>query len=290
MPELPEVESIRLGLEKYLIGKKIIETKVFLSKIIQGDLQEVMNTDVIGIRRFGKGLVVDFENNYSLAFHVKMTGQIIYRDAAVEKTHLLSSKVTGQILPGNGTHIIFILNENAQLFYNDLRQFGWIKAIKTDELKKIKFFKELGPELQVGQKYDNQGILKLDGFCEIIKKSKVAIKSLILDQKKIGGIGNIYANDALWEARINPRKKAQELNDYEIKNLYNSLLKVLKDGLDYGGASEMSFVNALGQEGSYQDHFRVYAQNGKQCKRCNMKIVKEFIGGRGSFYCPKCQY
>ena len=110
-----------------------------------------------------------------------------------------------------------------------------------------------------------------------------------MDQKRIGGIGNIYANDALFDAEIDPGRKAKSLSDAEIKKLYNSILKVLKIGLREEGASELSFVNALGEEGSYQNHFLVYGREGQKCKRCNGIIKKIILGGRGTYFCPNCQ-
>jgi formamidopyrimidine-DNA glycosylase len=126
-------------------------------------------------------------------------------------------------------------------------------------------------------------------FTHIVKKTKGPIKPLLLDQKKMSGLGNIYANDGLWDAKIDPRRKANSLSDQDCKKLYASLEKVLKKGLETGGASELSYVNALGQEGEYQHHFLVYAQDGKLCKRDGTKIEKFMLGGRGTYYCPQCQ-
>lgn len=278
-----------MGLETHLVGHIIEDVDVRLPKIVQGDVQCVKGTTVKDVRRFGKGLVIDLDNDYSLAFHIKLTGQIVYRDPDVIKTHPISKKMIGEELPNKGTHVIFRLDGDAALYYNDLRQFGWIKIIKTDELKKIVFFKELGPEPPIGQKDSGQGFINNEKFAAILKKSGISIKPLLLDQKRMGGVGNIYANDGLWEAKIDPKRKANTLSDDEAEKLYNALLLVLQEGFKYGGASELRFVNALGQEGKYQEHFRVYAQQGKPCKRCETKIKKEYVGGRGTFYCPSCQ-
>ena len=110
-----------------------------------------------------------------------------------------------------------------------------------------------------------------------------------MDQKKIGGIGNIYANDALFDCAIDPRRKAKKLSNEEIKKLYDSILKVLKKGLENGGASELNFVNALGQEGKYQHNFLAYAQDGQKCVRCGGIMKKITLGGRGTYFCPECQ-
>ena len=257
MPELPEVETIRLGLQKYIVGKTIADVDVRLKKIVSGDPKNIIAAKVTGIRRFGKGLVIDLNNGYSIAAHIKLTGQFVYRDS--KTSNLKLSPKVGREIPNKWTHVVFKLrtqnskvkNESgdAFLYYNDLRQFGWIKIIKTSELQKLPFFKELGPEPFRD--------LTLDLFQKIVSSSGIAIKSLLMDQERIGGIGNIYANDALFDAGIYPMRKAKSLRPEEIKKLYNSILKVLKKGLESGGASELSFVNVLGVEGGYQEHFLV---------------------------------
>lgn len=294
MPELPEVETIRLGLQKYLVGKIIEDVEVWLKKIVTGGPKNIIGAKVKDVRRFGKGLVIDLDNGYSIAAHIKLTGQFIYRDTQTSNVKL-SPKVGSQI-PNKFTHVIFKLKAqtsnvksatqnskvgDAYLYYNDIRQFGWIKIVKSDKIKEISFFKDLGPE-----PFKDLTFLV---FEKIVKSSNVAIKPLIMDQKKIGGIGNIYANDALFDSQIDPRRKAKSLKDTEIKKLYNSILKVLKKGLENGGASEQNFVNALGQEGKYQHHFLAYARDGQKCVRCGNVMKKITLGGRGTYFCPNCQ-
>lgn len=279
MPELPEVETIRLGLRKYLVGHKIEGVEVRLRRIFSGDEKNIVGAKIIDVKRFGKGLVIELDDGYSIAAHIKLTGQFVYRDSTTLKFKL-SPKV-GKEIPNKFTHFILELDKKAFLYYNDIRQFGWIKIVQSSKLKDQSFFKDLGPEPFKD--------LTLNVFEKIIKSSNVAIKPLIMDQKKIGGIGNIYANDGLFDAQIDPRCKAKTLTDSEIKKLYESLLKVLKKGLENGGASELNYVNALGQEGKYQHHFLAYAQDGKPCSRCKAIIKKIFLGGRGTYFCPVCQ-
>ncbi|OGH20596.1 MAG: DNA-formamidopyrimidine glycosylase [Candidatus Levybacteria bacterium RIFCSPHIGHO2_02_FULL_37_13] len=279
MPELPEVETIRLGLQKYIVGKTIEDVEVRLRRIFSGDEKNIIGAKITSIDRFGKGLVINLDNNYSIAAHIKLTGQFVYRDDSTLKLKL-SAKVGSQI-PNKFTHVTFKLDKGAYLHYNDIRQFGWIKILKTEDLKTIPFFKDLGPEPFGG--------LTFEIFKNIISKNNTAIKPLIMDQKKIGGIGNIYANDALFDSQIDPRKKAKSLKEKEIKSLYNSILKVLKNGLENGGASELNYVNALGQEGKYQHHFLAYARDGEKCLRCGTIMKKITLGGRGTYFCPNCQ-
>ncbi len=279
MPELPEVETIRLGLQKYLVGHKIEKVEVKLGKMVTGDIKRLAGGKIKDVRRFGKGLVIDLDNEYSLAIHIKLTGQLIYRGIEAQRFKVSEQKV-GEV-PNKFTHVIFHLDKGAFLYYNDQRQFGWIKIIQTSKLKEISFFKDLGPEPFKD--------LTPKLFKEIVLKGNIPIKVLLLDQKRIGGIGNIYANDALFDSGIDPRRKAKSLTETEIKKLYDSVLKVLKKGLENGGASELNYVNALGQEGKYQHHFLVYGQEGKKCKNCASVIKKIKLGGRGTYFCQNCQ-
>lgn len=290
MPELPEVETIRLGLEKHLVGHKITDVEIKLRKIVQGDEKNIIGGKVTGVRRFGKGLVIDLDNGYLLAIHIKLTGQLIYRkvskggkvsEVPKEEEKIKVIRGTYEVLPNKWTHVIFHLDKDASLYYNDFRQFGWIKIVKQEELQKLVFFKELGPEFFKD--------LTSEKFRDIVKKSKTVIKPLLMDQKKISGVGNIYANDGLFDAKIDPKRKANILSDKEIENLFTSVEKVLKLGLKLGGASELSFVNALGGEGKYQEHFLVYGQEGKPCPRDGSIIQKIALGGRGTYFCPTCQ-
>lgn len=285
MPELPEVETIRLGLQKYLVGKKIIDIQIKIPKLFSGNKNDVIGAKIIGLKRIGKSLIIELDNNFVLAVHLKMTGQLVYRDEKTKRL-ALSAKVGGITLPSKYSHIIFTLDRNAFLYYNDLRQFGWVKIVKSDKIQEISFFRDLGPEPLPSS---GQAALTFDLFEKIIKSSSVAIKPLVMDQKKIAGIGNIYANDGLFEAEIDPRRKAKTLTEEEAKKLYKAILKVLQASLDYGGSSDENFVNALGQEGNYQKHTLVYGREKEPCNVCKTPIKKIKLGGRGTFFCPKCQ-
>lgn len=287
MPELPEVETIRLGLQKYLVGHKILDVDVKLPKIVSGETKNIIGKRVESVERYGKGLVINLDNGYSIAVHIKLTGQLIYNDPAFAKNrniHISKSKVGD--LPNKFTHVIFKLDKNASIYYNDIRRFGWIKIIKREELPTLPFFKDLGPEPLPSS---GQAPLTLQKFQELLSISSLAVKVLIMDQKKIGGVGNIYANDALFLAGIDPRRKAKEISPLEAQKLYRAILEVLKKGLKYGGASELTYVNALGQEGDYQNHFLVYGKAGKPCPKDKTIIQKVFLGGRGTYFCPKHQ-
>jgi formamidopyrimidine-DNA glycosylase len=281
MPELPEIESIKKQLGRLLSGHKIVSVEIKSRKTFQGDEKKIIGGKVVGTRRFGKVSVIDLDNGYSVITHLKLTGQYIYRGPNLLNPKSLSPKVTGGI-PGPHTLVIFNLDRGGHLYYNDVRRFGWIKVEKTSEVESEPFIKKLGPEPFRD--------LTLDLFRQILSKTSRAVKVVIMDQEKMGGVGNIYANDALWLSKINPKTLAKELKEAEVKLLYSSILKVLKEGLKYGGASELAFVTPDGTEGEYQNHTLTYGHDGEPCERCHKaRIEKIFLGGRGTYFCPVCQ-
>jgi formamidopyrimidine-DNA glycosylase len=280
MPELPEVETIKKGLNKYLVGHKIEDVEVRRAKVFSGEVKDILGAKILGARRFAKVIAIDLSNGYTLLAHVKLTGQFIYRGPNLKNPPVLSDKVG--TLPGKHTHVIFKLDKGGTLYFNDMRVFGWIRVVKTKEVLDFDFIKKLGPEPFNG--------LTEEKFKEIVAKSKTAIKVLLMDQTKIGGVGNIYANDALWLAQVDPQRKADSLTSSEQEKLYEAILTVLKKGLELGGASEMAFVSPSGGEGEYQKHFLVYGQAEKTCPRCKKEKIKRVaLGGRGTFFCPNCQ-
>lgn len=281
MPELPEVESVKRKLESLLKGHTLEKVEVKSKSVINGPLNKLEGGKFKCARRFGKVTVLDFSNGYSVVVHVKLTGQLIYRGPNLKSPPKLSPKVTGG-LGGKHTHVIFHLDKGGTLYYNDVRKFGWIKVVKTSEVPEIDFIKKLGPEPLDG--------LTRKKFKEIVSSSRSYIKTLLMDQKKIGGVGNIYANDALFLARILPTRKANTLKDEEIAKLYDAIETVLRRGLKYEGASELAFVMPDGTEGEYQKHTLVYGKQGTPCPNgCGGKIIKNFLSGRGTYFCPKCQ-
>jgi formamidopyrimidine-DNA glycosylase len=305
MPELPEVETIRLGLQHYLVGRKIVSVDVRMPKIFIGNTQNVVGTVVHDVRRFGKGLVVDLENGYSMAVHVKMTGQLVYKEVKETK-----EPEETNIFPKH-THVVFKLdvipsvaeessqqsssgekipplttvgrddNSHAYLYYNDVRQFGWIKVLKTEEVADLPFFKSLGREPLKD--------LTLNLFKSILKKNKTPIKSLLMDQQKIAGIGNIYACDTLYFAKIHPTRSASSLTDQEVALLFAAIEEILRKSISVGGASANNYVNALGEKGTYQNHFLVYKKEGEPCMYCSEPIKRIKTAGRSTFFCSSCQ-
>jgi formamidopyrimidine-DNA glycosylase len=297
MPELPEVESIRMQLERFLVGLprggalrghtiKKIEIRNPKYEIKEKD--KIQNAKITGVRRFGKALVIDLSNGYSIVVHVKMTGQFIYQGPnlhhSAQGSAGLSKKVVGGV-PGKHTHVIFTLDHSGVLYFNDYRRFGWMKLEKTPELQNSK-----NPNSYIGKLgHEFLKDLRLEEFSEILSKSKKPIKVLLMDQEKMAGVGNIYANDALWFARINPMRTSKNLRKEEMKKLYTAIETVLKEGIKRGGASEQAFVTPDGSEGKYQDFTLVYGREGQPCKECKTAIKKIKLGSRGTYFCPRCQ-
>ena len=282
MPELPEVETIKKGLNRYLKGHTIQDVLIYDPLRVTGSSENILGSTIVGVQRRGKGLVIKLNNDYVIAVHVKMTGQLIYRGERTKEI-ILSQKV--KKLPNTYTRVIFTLDGNASLFYNDIRRFGWIQILPYHTIKSIPFFRSLGPE-PFGE---GENRLSFAYFSSIVKSSMSPIKTLLLDQHKIGGIGNIYANDALYEAKIDPRRFSTSLTNEEIKTLYEVIHSLLLFSIEKGGASDTNFVNALGQDGMYQDYFKVYGKKDTQCKNCGDIIKRVVVAGRATFICLTCQ-
>ncbi len=282
MPELPEVETIRGDLQKTLVGREILEVETDSLKQLQPSLA-VMQKGVVGVtikevRRRAKLLQIFLDNGKILVVHLKLTGRLLIRkqnDPKDDWQHAIL-KLGGR---GKGK------GESSELRFCDLRKFGWIRLIENEkELEKL--LSEFGPEPLTAE-------FTLEKFKEILSKWGRPIKILLMDQKKIAGVGNIYANDALFLAGIAPQKRARDLVQKEpakVEKLYQTLNQVLKEGIKYRGASDQAYLDAFGREGHYQEHFRVYGQKEKPCpNKCGGIIKRMTLGGRGTFFCPKCQ-
>jgi formamidopyrimidine-DNA glycosylase len=279
MPELPEVETIRRDLSKLIVGGEILEVTTDTSKMIKPSLAKVrkaiIGTKIKQFKRRAKLLQVFLSSGGILVIHLKLTGRLLVRkrnDPKDDWQHVvISIKGRKSRVKGN----------NLELRFCDLRKFGWIKLVKNKkELKKI--LAEFGPE-----PLDD---LNLKKFQAALSSTRRPVKVALLDQKKISGVGNIYANEALWLAEVSPEIPANKLQGGQVAKLLKSIEKVLRAGIKYRGASDQYYLDALGHKGKYQDHFLVYAREGKFCRRCKkMTIKKTKIAGRGTYFCPKCQ-
>lgn len=293
MPELPEVETIRRSLQRALVGKTIKNIEVRKVKIFQGYPKDVIGKTIEEIKRRGKILVISLSGGKTLLVHFKLTGQMVWVPEAGERVTVGHPiPFAGSELPAKTTHAIFEI-DGGRLFYNDLRQFGWIKVVESSKLKVQSEIAKLGPEpfdFAQGKPLANKDFT-VDYLQKIFSKTSKPIKLVLMDQEKIAGVGNIYANDALFEAGIIPTRPANKLSKEETGNLREAIIKVLEEGLKYGGSSaaDEAYVRPDGTPGSYQEHFRVYQRDGQKCLRCGGVIKRISLGGRGTFYCPSCQ-
>jgi formamidopyrimidine-DNA glycosylase len=257
MPELPEVESIKKYLEPKYIGKTIADIEVRNVKQVLGDLEKAKGQKILSFARHGKVLIINLSNDYFVQIHLKMSGRISH-------------------WPTIHTRAIISFEGDEKLYFNDPRKFGWIKI--DNKLHTSKGIDCL----------DKKFTLSI--FKKIVEQSRKNIKTLLLDQTLIAGIGNIYANDALWLAEILPLRISGGLSSSEIRKLYSSVKRVISDGIKHGGSSK-TYVYRLpdGTKGTYQDHFLVYSLTGKPCKRCGNKIKRISQNGRSTWMCEKCQ-
>lgn len=274
------METIRLQLQKTVVGQRVKSVEVKLRKILQGDEHKLIKATISGVRRFGKVTVIDFDNGYSAMVHLKMTGQLLYAEKPSDVAKY-SPKVMGGV-PGKHTHVIFYLSRGT-LYFNDYRQFGWIKITKSEALNsKSEMVGRMGPEWLKD--------ITLDYFREVLSKTKKPVKVLLLDQEKMAGAGNIYVVEALFLAGIRPTRPANSLVPKEVEKLFKSMEFILKKAIKLQGSSEQAYVTLAGTEGSYHHNFLVYARGGQPCRNhCGAEISKIKLGGRGTYYCSNCQ-
>ena len=277
MPELPEVETIRRGLKDFILKKKITKIDILCEKSFIG---KPLTGTVKNIRRFGKALVIDLDNDNSLMIHLRMTGQLIYDGKERYAAGHPSDNFT-DILPNKQTRVV-IKFEDGTLYFNDQRKFGFIKVIKTSEVENDAFIKKLAKE---------PWQMDTDEFYEKLQKHKSSsIKAVILDQTTICGLGNIYADEALFQAKIHPETKSGKLTKPQAELLLKSATEVMDRSIASGGSTMATYVKADGTKGDYLEKFaQVFRRDGEPCPRCGTKIAKIRVAGRGTHICPNCQ-
>lgn len=271
MPELPEVETIRRQLSETIVGATVGEVEVRQAKCFTGN--QWLRREKIGrVTRVGKYLFVKFQSGRGLAIHLKMTGRLVigskYQVFGIEY----------ETAPH--TRVVIKLADGRKLYYWDTRMFGYIRVEKDIDEAEQKVKAKMGP--------DPWEITETE-LMRRLEKTGRSVKEAILDQSLLAGVGNIYANDGLWKARINPTRKANMLKLSEVKKLLISLREVMERGLATGGASDNSYVNALGQKGSYQNEFLVYGRASEPCRACGQNLKRIVVGGRGTWVCEMCQ-
>lgn len=275
MPELPEVETIKRQLEKAIAGKTIVDIEVRNAKSFVGNKQEVISKKVTGVKRIGKMIHIEVEGQKDLLIHLKMSGQLLYSN----KQQAISNKLETD----KHVRVVFKFNDGSRLYFRDVRKFGWIKIVQSLKFK-VQNLTVLGVE-PFSDKFSVEYLKK------VTKNWRRPVKILLMEQSKIAGIGNIYANEALFLAGIHPQRLANSLTEEEIKRLYNGILKALEEGIKHQGSSsrDRGYVMINGELGRHQDYFRVYQRDGDKCYKCGGIIERMVIGGRGTWVCRKCQ-
>lgn len=287
MPELPEVETVKRGLSRLIIGRKFKSVTFDNPKSFPnapGDIKQfLVGAKVTGVRRRAKVLLVDLSSGYSLMAHLKMTGQIVFVDS---DSRFGAGHPNGSLvgtLPDKSTRVTFEFEDGAHLYFNDQRKFGWVKLLPTIEIPNIDFMKKVGPEPLEDDFTPKQFA---DRFA---RRPRTSIKAALLDQTVIAGVGNIYADEALWGAKIHPGRLVSSLTPAEFKKLYTEVRAVMNLAIEKGGSTNRNYVNAEGKKGSYMDFARVFRREGLECPRCGTQIIKLRVAGRGTHICPYCQ-
>lgn len=272
MPELPEVETVKEMLKKKVINKRITDINIYYKNIIEYPTvlefeNQIKNQEIVDVKRRGKWLLFELTDYYLLS-HLRMEGKYVFRNISdeIEKHE----------------HISIILNEDLELRYKDTRKFGRMHLIKKDEIYTRKPLNELGLE-----PWDHN--LTIDYLKEKMQKKSLPIKTVLLDQSIIVGIGNIYDNEILFLSKINPLKKCNELTDTDYENIIINTKEVLEHAIKEGGTTIKSYESAEGVHGKFQQSLNVHGKENDNCPICGTKISKIKIAGRGTYYCPNCQ-
>lgn len=271
MPEMPEVETVRRTLTPLAVGKTIKRVDVWYDKVIVGDVksfqQQLKGKTIEKIDRYGKYLLFRL-GDLTIVSHLRMEGKyrLITADAPREKHE----------------HLQFIFTDGSALRYDDVRKFGRLQLVETGTERIVTGIKHLGPEALSPEFTE-------DYFAKALKNKTKKIKNLLLDQTVVAGLGNIYVDEVLWQAKINPVAESKDLTKQQVQDLYEAINSTIKEAIKLGGTTVHSFLNAEGQAGGYQDQLEVYGRAGEDCLRCGGKLVKIKVNGRGTTYCPNCQ-
>ena len=271
MPELPEVETVRRGLENLILGKKISSIDIRYLKMIKTDLdefhKEVSGQTIESMGRRGKYLIF-YLTDKVLISHLRMEGKFFYYpDQVPERKH---------------AHVFFQFEDGGTLVYEDVRKFGTMELLAPQLLEAYFVSKKLGPE-------PREEDFNLQTFQAALSKSKKPIKSHLLDQTLVAGLGNIYVDEVLWRAQVHPARPSQSLTAKEVTALHDQTIAVLGQAVEKGGSTIRTYTNAFGEDGTMQDFHQVYGKTGQPCARCSATIEKIQLGGRGTHFCPQCQ-
>lgn len=294
MPELPEVEVIVRGLKTKITDRKIKSVDVRYSKVAGGDIENftknVIDARIGEIERRGKLIIIHLSNKNVLFIHLKLTGQLIYTDKSGKGYKGGHSQKAMDLPPPNKfTHITLQFDDGSHLYFNDLRRFGWMKVASEHEfLEKSgvvgKILAGIGPDPTL-KVFNNREYIKT-----VKKRARSNIYQVLMDQKIVAGLGNIYVNELLWRNKINPQTKIGTLPESQISKLAGGIKPLFAEAIRYGGSSANTFVKIDGSKGTFTDHLDVYHREGEKCHRNDGGVITRVkIAGRSAFYCPECQ-
>lgn len=273
MPELPEVETVRRGLNRLVQGKTIESVEVRWDKTISNMTPEEFDAEMAGrtievVERRGKYLLFRLSGKKTMVSHLRMEGSYYTMPAGTQ--------------PGKHDLVTFKLDSGVDLFYRDTRKFGRMTLVDDSATMSVAGLAKIGPEPTVDD-------LSLDYMRQIFGKSRTAIKPFLLDQSKIAGIGNIYADEVLWQTMIHPLTKTNDVTEVELAELRLNIINEMARSIEHHGTTVHSFTDAFGEAGEFQNELEVYGRNGQPCLRCGTELVKIKVAQRGTTFCPKCQ-
>jgi formamidopyrimidine-DNA glycosylase len=277
MPELPEVEVVRRDLEREIVGKRVKGVEVDGMRSVRRHhnrkqfITRLEGKKITGVERRGKYLLCRLEGGDVLIIHLGMSGQ------------LLRAK-TSRETRSKHTHVIITFTQGGQLRFIDPRTFGEMFVTEADALNKVSELNHLGLD-------PLENAMSWEQFGQLISQRHAKLKPLLMDQKFLAGIGNIYSDEILWGAGLRWDRMSDSLSSQEIRRLYRAMVEILQDAVKYRGSSlaDEQYVDLFGKPGDYQHHHKVYARDGETCRRCRHVIRRERVGGRSTFYCEACQ-
>ena len=288
MPELPEVEVVKRSLEKLIRNLTIkgveIKEPNLRYKVKKSEIKLIIGQKISSIKRRSKYLLFFFSGDIMMIAHLGMTGKFFFIDKKKNKKKTSFYYNLNNQNDVKHDHIIFTFTNRAKLIYNDVRKFGFIKLDSSKEFRKNPHLEILGPE-------PLEKIFDLKYFKNFINNKSRIIKDLLMDQKFVSGLGNIYVNEILFYSKVRQTRRINKLTDMEIKNILRNIKEILKRAISLGGSSIKNFSSSSGKTGSFQQYFSVYSKKGSNCSNtdCNGVIEKIVLSNRGSFFCPKCQ-
>ena len=287
MPELPEVEVVKRSLKKAVanltIKKVIINSKKLRYEINKKEFQKIINKKITSIKRRSKYLLINLESDITILVHLGMTGKFFIKKN-ISEFYKTSFYYDIDRKHKKHDHVVFKFNKKKELIYNDVRRFGFIKLINTKKILNSSHLKFLGPE-PLSKKFN------FKYFNNFILNKKKKIKDILMDQKFVSGLGNIYVNEVLYLSKINPKKRVNKLKNKEIYKIITLTKKILKVSIKKGGSSIQDFSDSDGKSGKFQQNFSVYAREGMKCpkNKCKEIIKKTNISNRSTFFCKSCQ-